>query len=430
MLRRTILIAFSSTVLAPLLSGSLPAATYYVDQSDPRASDDAAGTEASPWKTINHAATVLQAGDTVLVKEGTYNVGASPGWAAPAVGPSHSGTVDNPITFQACPGHRVTITTSGGQAAIGSNRDYVVWDGFIVDMADRMKGIIIFGAKGCVVRYCEVRGNYVASNDNHDGIRIERAPDCRIHHNVIHGVQGNGANSAGIKVYSKGVKNVIVEDNYIHDNTAGAFDKDFGVENTYRRNYFTRNKTHFYGNNQGGPARYYIHDNVFDGKIELHAGNTGTEIHDNLFRSDSLAGAWAGGVADTRIWNNVVISQARSIAACQNKRQDLASALAFMDYNVYDAQPGYDFGEYTSDRQRFSLDQMQAQGFEENSHVVASARDVFELEDEGSYTLLPRWKTAGRNGDAMGPEDVASILDLSRYGPSVVRPPGSPKPKD
>ena len=406
-------------VLAAVLSGPLPGATYYVDQDHFQASDDNTGTEKSPWKTINHAATVLRAGDTVLVKAGTYDVGASPNWAAPAVGPVNAGTVDAPITFQACRGHQVTITTSGGQAAIGSNRDYVVWDGFAVDMADRMKGILIFGARGCVVRYCEVKGNYVDSGDNHDGIRIERAPDCQIHHNVIHGVKGHSLNSAGIKVYSKGAKNVIVEDNYIHDNTAGVFDKDFGVDNTYRRNYFTRNRTDFYGNNQGGPARYFIYDNVFDGKIELHAGNTGTEIHDNLVRSSSLVGAWAGGVAGTKIWNNVVISKARSITACQNKRQELASAVAYMDYNIYDASPVYEFGEYTSNRQRLSLDRMRTAGFEEHSRVVSSVRDVFE--DDVSYRLLPEWKTEGRQAEPPGPEDAASVLNVRRYGPSAVR---------
>jgi hypothetical protein len=421
MLCRTMLSVLTLIAFAAVPSGSLAASTYYVDQSHPRAGDKNAGTETSPWKTINHAATVLRAGDTVLAKEGTYNVGTSPGWAAPAVGPARAGTKDRPITFQACPGHRVTITTAGGQAAIGSNRDYVVWDGFAVDMKDRMKGIIIFGARGCVVRYCEVSGNYVDSGDNHDGIRVERAPDCRIHHNVIHGVKGNSLNSTGIKVYSKGVKGVIVEDNYIYDNTAGVFDKDFGVENTYRRNYFTRNEMQFYGNNQGGPARYYIYDNVFDGKIELHAGNTGTEIHDNLLRSDSLAGAWAGGVVETKIWNNVVISKARSIAACQNKRQELTSALGYMDYNVYDAPPTFDFGEYTSDRQRISLRQMQSRGFEEHSHVVEGERDLFE--DQESYRLLARWRRSGRDGDAVGPEDTALILDVSRYGPEAVRPP-------
>jgi len=420
MLSRTIVQGLSLTALAFVLSRPLPAETYYVDQSHPRASDENAGTEALPWKTINHAAKVLHAGDTVLVKEGTYDVGASSGWADPAVGPSHSGTEEKPVTFKACPGQKVTITTSGGQAAIGSGRDYVVWDGFIVDMTDRLKGIIIFGAKGCVVRYCEVKGNSIPTGDNHDGIRIERAPDCRIHHNVIHGVKGGGPNSAGIKVYSKGVKNVIVEDNYIYDNAAGVFDKDFGVQNTYRRNYFTGNTTHFYGNNQGGLARYYIYDNVFDGKIELHAGNTSTEIHDNLFRSNSLAGAWAGGVTDTKIWNNIVISKARSVMACQNKKQELTSALAYMDYNVYDTRPTYAFGEYTSNRQRLTFAQMQAEGFEENSQVVASAADVFE--DESSYRLLPKWKTAGRNGDAVGPEDIGTVLDTRRYGPAAVRP--------
>ncbi len=230
-------------------------ATYCVDQSHARASDENSGTEALPWKTINHAARILRAGDTALVKEGIYNVGASANWAVPAVNPSHSGTKDSPITFKAFPEHRVKINTSGGQAAIGSNgRDYIVWESFVVDMADRAKGILIMGAKGCVVGYCEVIGNYVDTTDNHDGIRVEKAPDSRIHHCIIRNVKGNSPNSAGIKVYSKGAKNVVVEDNYIHDNTAGVFDKDFGVKNTYRRNYLTRNKMQFYGNNQGGPA--------------------------------------------------------------------------------------------------------------------------------------------------------------------------------
>ncbi|MCH5376548.1 MAG: right-handed parallel beta-helix repeat-containing protein, partial [Planctomycetes bacterium] len=284
----------------------------------------------------------------------------------------------------------------------------------------RMKGIIISGARGCVVRYCEVKGNPIDTGDNHDGIRIERAPDCRIHHNVIHGVQGKGPNSAGIKVYSKGVKNVIVEDNYIHENTAGVFDKDFGVDNTYRRNYFTGNRSDFYGNNQGGLARYFIYDNVFDGTLELHAGNKATEVHDNLFRSDSPVGAWAGGVTDTKLWNNIVISNARSITACQNKRQELATAIGYLDYNLYDAPPIYSFGEYTSNRQRFSLDQIRSAGFEEHSRVAESVKNIFG--DQASYGLLPQWKAAGRQGDAPGPEDISSVLDPSRYGPMAARP--------
>lgn len=48
------------------------AATYYVDQSHPLASDANAGSESAPWKTIQHAAATTIPGDTVYVKGGTY----------------------------------------------------------------------------------------------------------------------------------------------------------------------------------------------------------------------------------------------------------------------------------------------------------------------------------------------------------------------
>lgn len=85
-----------------------------------------------------------------------------------------------------------------------------------------------------------------------------------------------------------------------------------------------------------------------------------------------------------------------------------------------------------SNHQRFSLGQMQSSGFEKHSHVVSNVKDVFE--DEKSYKLLPKWKTAGRYGDAVGPENIAVVLDTTRYGPfsnaSVkLRPPISPKGK-
>ena len=46
---------------------------YYVDQNNPQTSDSNPGTEDLPWKTIQKAAETIMAGDTVYVKEGTYN---------------------------------------------------------------------------------------------------------------------------------------------------------------------------------------------------------------------------------------------------------------------------------------------------------------------------------------------------------------------
>jgi hypothetical protein len=68
-----------SSYLAALLScGALAqtalvqAATYVVDNTNPRAADTNAGTREAPLKTVNAAAQKAQAGDEVLVRPGTY----------------------------------------------------------------------------------------------------------------------------------------------------------------------------------------------------------------------------------------------------------------------------------------------------------------------------------------------------------------------
>ena len=47
--------------------------TYYVDQNHLLANDFNPGTEELPWLTIQHAADTVQAGDTVIVREGAYS---------------------------------------------------------------------------------------------------------------------------------------------------------------------------------------------------------------------------------------------------------------------------------------------------------------------------------------------------------------------
>lgn len=74
------------------------AATYYVSTSG---SDSAAGSEAAPWRTIQHAADSIKPGDTVLIGPGTYRE---------SIIITRSGTPEAPITISALPGARVVIT--------------------------------------------------------------------------------------------------------------------------------------------------------------------------------------------------------------------------------------------------------------------------------------------------------------------------------
>lgn len=79
--------------------------TYYVAIDG---SDSAAGSLAAPFRTIQHAADTARAGDTVLIREGTYRE---------TVRPAHSGTSSRPITIQ--PYNNEDVTISGADVIGG-----------------------------------------------------------------------------------------------------------------------------------------------------------------------------------------------------------------------------------------------------------------------------------------------------------------------
>jgi hypothetical protein len=123
--------------------------TYYVA---PDGSDSNAGTEEAPFKTIQKAASLVVAGDTVVVRAGRY-AGFQMGWDFP-----QDGTADAPITFKADPG--AVIEGRNPETADGINLEgtsYVVIEGFTVD-----------NASGDITRNCirTVNGDYVVIRDN------------------------------------------------------------------------------------------------------------------------------------------------------------------------------------------------------------------------------------------------------------------------
>ena len=93
-----------------LLSYTVLATNYYVAQNDPNASDANDGmSESSPFLTIQAAADVAQAGDVVLIKEGTYRE---------TVVPANSGSAGSPIVFKPY-SETESVTVSGAEVITG-----------------------------------------------------------------------------------------------------------------------------------------------------------------------------------------------------------------------------------------------------------------------------------------------------------------------
>ena len=89
------------------------AAEYYVMVESPRAADSNPGTEAEPFRTVGHACTVVQPGDTVFLGKGTYRE---------TLRPRQSGVAGRPIRFAALPGQKVIL--SGADVLTGDWQQY------------------------------------------------------------------------------------------------------------------------------------------------------------------------------------------------------------------------------------------------------------------------------------------------------------------
>jgi hypothetical protein len=105
--------------------------TYYVDPSGNDAND---GSQASPWKTIHHAADVVAAGDTVLINPGTYSV-------AQQISITTSGTASDPITFK-----------GNGDGVVVDLRPYNGRNGLEIFFADYIviDNLTVYASTGCL----------------------------------------------------------------------------------------------------------------------------------------------------------------------------------------------------------------------------------------------------------------------------------------
>jgi hypothetical protein len=242
--------ALFSLALVPLalVASTAQAANYYVATNG---SDGNPGTLSRPWKTLQHAADRVAAGDTVRVRAGNY-AGASF---------ETSGTASRPIVLQAYSGETPVITADNPDTPDGINLEgasYMTVKGFTVNGRTRA------GIRAVTCNHVTIRDNRVDRNGSW-GIFTGFCDDLLIEHNVAtnsvrqHGIYVSnsgdrpvirrnfvwGNSAAGIHMNgdaSEGgdgiISDALVEDNIIHANgaTGGSAINMDGVQDSIVRN--------------------------------------------------------------------------------------------------------------------------------------------------------------------------------------------------
>lgn len=272
--------------------------------------DAAAGTSAAPWRTLQHAADVVQAGDSVTVRVGTY-VGFDL---------RTDGTAASRITFQAEAG--VAINARNARTPDGINlegADYVTIEGFALN------GLPRAGIRSVLNQHVTIRNNTADSNGTwgiftgfSDDLLIENNVTTRsvaehgiyvsnsgdrpvIRNNLIWGNRGNGIHMNGD--LSQGgdglISGALVERNTIYDNGRGGgsgINAD-GVQSSRIQNNL------LYNNHASGISLYRI-DGAAGSKNNIVVNNTVVQAADGRWALNIQSGSTGNTVYNNILYNN------------------------------------------------------------------------------------------------------------------------------
>src|SRR5260221_6530548 len=185
---------------APSPAGSMT--TYYV--SSVIGQDNNAGTSASaPLPTLQAAANLVKAGDTVEVMNGTYT--------GPAYGSvlniTTSGTASAPITFEAAPGQTPVIDSSGTWNGINIQASYINVKGFTV-VGGAANYTLSQALAGYSTENASLNGNGIYI---HSSSSVPLPNHITIENNTVYNEPGGG-------IGSEGADYLQILNNVVHDN--------------------------------------------------------------------------------------------------------------------------------------------------------------------------------------------------------------------
>lgn len=133
---------------------------FYVSLDGNDAND---GSLNSPWATLNHAASVLKAGDTVYVREGVYHLTAQ-------IRATSSGSDDHWITYRAYPGEQVVLDANDITVDPPLGRPPYAHDQGAFQLEN--------------VQYVEVK-DLTITNSHNSGITVRNSDHIKLQNNTI-----------------------------------------------------------------------------------------------------------------------------------------------------------------------------------------------------------------------------------------------------
>ncbi|AUC75005.1 right-handed parallel beta-helix repeat-containing protein [Olleya sp. Bg11-27] len=369
-------------LLTVLSSFGLNATNYYVSNSG--SNSNTGLSLGAAFLTLQHAADLVIAGDTVFVEDGIYV-----GFDIRNV----NGTATNPIVFIGT-GNSVLINQSGPIRNDGiniENADYITIDNFIVnDMPGNGNGIRVVVSDNCIIRNC------ACDNNAERGIFTGFTDDILIEYNVCtnsideHGIYVSnssdrpiirfnecyGNNNTGIHMngdLSAGgdgiISDALIYGNTIHDNNSSAGINMDGLQNPTVYNNLIYNN-HF----AQGIALFQQ-----DGAIITN----GAKIYNNTIIVPS-DGRWGilvqnGANINTEIYNNIIINQHawRGCIALND------TAMFTSDNNILN-----DKMSDNGDGSAISLAAWQALGLDTNSLLANPINSIFANPSSNDFNLL------------------------------------------
>lgn len=433
----------TSALVLCFMTSMAGAKILYVDQSVGNDATSYEGNSAtSPWATIGRAAwgsttrnspngsQAARAGDTVIVRAGTYSTAGTDIRYDPAYNPVNSGSATQPITFQAEGIVTLTLSSSRGPVIGANDRDYIVWKGFTIDEANARSRpdtgpVVLWATVGSAIEDCTIDGNGDPGyGDNHPGIRAEGSSQLRIRNNTIRNFRTsvvNGANGAAIQFYTTG--GVLIENNDLSDSGSGVFIKApveqtgfYDIRNNLIRNTGKGIAIHRSPNPASAPVRVYqniITNSVHGIVIWMFDAATGprhAQIVNNTIYGGQV-GFFVNGEmvpgASHLFWNNIVANSAEyainwnaPIAAMSSDRLDAEHNLysGFGRFAiVWDATYALSswkgsFGQDTAAPESTSADPLFASASSGDFRLLAASPargrgvDIFDLNGNGSTT--------------------------------------------